>query len=152
MTPAQTKIMRGQISKKLGGLSLFKQSTKGVNSWIDYLRRGLGMNISQLAKRAGISRETMSQTISREKSGEITVNNLRRIANALECDFVYCFVPRKKLEAIIENQALKVAKSIVEESALHMEIEDQGQSSSTNRRAIKELAEEIVYKKVLWEE
>lgn len=150
-TPREQKLITIQISRRLEELRPLVAKTKGISSWIDYVRMGLGMSLVQLAKRVGVTQSTISTSIKMEKEGRITLNKLREIAQAMNCDLVYEFVPRKKLEDMIYDQALKKTKSLMEEAETHMALEDQKVELDQTER-MKELASDRIYSKYLWDE
>jgi predicted DNA-binding mobile mystery protein A len=150
-TMKEQKLITRQVSRKLEGVRELAGLTRGITSWIDYVRGGLGMSIVQLAKRAGVSQAAMSNSIKLEKEGRITVHKLREIASALECELVYEFVPRKKLEEIILDQAERKTIKLMEQTETHMALEDQTVTLDKNER-LKELSEERIYSRFLWDE
>ncbi len=149
-TPKQQTIMTKQVSRKLEALRPLAKEANGVSSWIDYLRLGLGMSLTQLASRLGITQPSLSSSIKLEKEGRITVNKLRQIADAMDCDVVYSFVPRKKIEDIMRDQAIKKTKALMDETENHMSLEDQKVTRDKNER-LKELVEEKMFSKYLWD-
>ncbi len=146
----EQKIITKQISRKLESLRPLIPATQGITSWIDYVRLGLGMTLNQLADRLNISQASVSSSIKLEKEGRITVNKLREIAEALNCDLIYEFVPKKKLEDIIYDQATLKTLSLMDETDTHMSLEDQKVTLDKNER-IKNLVEERIYSKYLWD-
>lgn len=152
MKPIQEqKLITKQVSRRLEEIRDLLRASRGITSWIDYVRAGLGMSLEQLAHRAGVSQPALSASIKLEKEGRITVRKLREIAEAMDCDLVYEFVPRKKLEDIMLDQALKKTKKLMEETETHMALEDQKVTLNKAER-LKELAEEKLYSKYLWDE
>ncbi len=108
------------------------------------------MSLTQLAARVGVAQSSLSGSIKLEEEGRISVHKLREIADALECDLVYAFVPRKKIEDIIQDQATKKTRSLMKQSGSHMELEDQTVRLDQDAR-LKELSQERVYSKYLWD-
>ncbi len=149
-TPQEQKLITKQVSRKLEDLRPLSKLSRGPTTWIDYVRKGLGMSLSQLAKRVGVAQSSLSSSIKLEQEGRITVHKLREIADAMECDLVYSFVPRKKLEDIIMDQATKKTLALMKETELHMELEDQKVTVDKSER-LKELSEERIYSKYLWD-
>lgn len=146
----EQKLITKQISRRLEEIRVISERTKGITSWVDYVRSGLGMTLSQLASRVGVTQSTLSSSIKMEKEGRITINKLREIADAMECDLVYEFIPRKKIEDIIYEQALIKTAKLMEETENHMALEDQKVTLDKNER-LKELAAEKIYSKYLWD-
>lgn len=124
--------------------------TKGVESWSKYIRQVLGMFTSQLAKRLGKSQSSVSGQESREIQGGLSINKLHDMAEAMECDFVYSFIPKKSLETIIYEQAKKKVLESIELSDTHMSLEDQ-QVSIDPKERLEDLIEEKIYSKYLWD-
>ena len=150
-TYQEQKLITKQVSRKLEELRPYSKLSKGPASWIDYVRKGLGMSLTQLAKRVGVAQSSLSSSIKLEEEGRITIHKLREIADAMECDLVYSFVPRKKIEDIIMDQATKKTMALMKETELHMELEDQKVNLDKKER-IKELSEERIYSKYLWDQ
>ena len=149
-TAQEQKLITRQVSRKLQGIKALSQASIGVSSWIDYVRLGLGMSLVQLAKRVGVTQASISASIKLEREGRITLNKLREIADAMECDLVYEFVPRKPIEDIIMDQAMKKTRKLVDETETHMELEDQKVVRDKNER-VREIAQEKIYSKQLWD-
>ena len=108
------------------------------------------MSVTQLASRVGVTQSTVTNSIKMEKEGRITINKLREMAAAMECDLVYSFIPKKKIEELIHDQALKKTLSLMKESEVHMTLEDQ-QVTIDNEERLKDLVEERTYSKYLWD-
>jgi predicted DNA-binding mobile mystery protein A len=149
--PQEQKIISRQVSRRLEDLRSFKALMKGVDSWIDYVRLGLGMSLSQLAARVGTGQSGLSGNIKLEKEGRITIGKLKEIADAMECDLVYGFVPRKKIEDLMREQATKKTIALMDHAETHMSLEDQKVTLDKNER-LKDLVEEKLYSKYLWDE
>jgi predicted DNA-binding mobile mystery protein A len=151
MKPAkEQKIISKQISRRLEELRSFKSQARGINSWIDYVRLGLGMSLSQLAERIGVAQSSLSGSIKLEKEGRITISKLKEVANAMECDLVYSFVPRKKIEDLMRDQAIKKTTELMDLAETHMSLEDQKVNLDKNER-MKDLVEEKIFSKHLWD-
>ena len=100
------KILRRSYQKKFDAFKtvLIKQPTQG---WLKTIREILGMTTTQLAKKLGISQP---RVVCLEKTKKILkFLQWKRIADALNCDFIYAIVPREKIDNIIYNQARKKA-------------------------------------------
>jgi predicted DNA-binding mobile mystery protein A len=69
------------------------------------------MSKTQLAKRVDITRPSLDELESNELKETITLASMRRIADALGCDVQYILVPRKPLEQMIAERAMKKAST-----------------------------------------
>lgn len=148
--PKEQKIIVKQVSRKLEEVRPFAASTQGVVSWINYVRLGLGMSLTQLASRLGITQSSLSSSIKLETEGRITLHKLKEIANAMECDLVYAFVPKKRIDDIIKDQAIKKTLHLMNEAETHMSLEDQRVMIDKNER-LEDLVKERIYSKYLWD-
>jgi len=87
-----------------------------------------------------------------EPEGGITLDSLRRLAHAMEADLVYAIVPRRTLEETLECQAQARARSLVEQIAGSMELEEQGTSPDQVERLIASHRERLLSKpRKLWD-
>ncbi len=59
------------------------------------MRLAVGVPAEQLAGKMGVKRREVYRLESAEESGGIVLRNLRKAAEALECDLVYGLVPRE---------------------------------------------------------
>ncbi len=79
--------------------------------WIASVRQALGMSKTQLAKRVGITRPSLDELESNELKETITLTSMSKIADALGCEVRYVLVPRKPLEHMIAERAMKKAST-----------------------------------------
>ena len=90
----------------------------------------------------------------REKEGSITIKSLREIAQVMDLELVYGFVPIDgTLDALIERRAMDLATQIVKRAVTTMELENQANSKQRIENAIRERAEIIQndIPKILWD-
>ncbi len=151
----EQKTIRRQVSKKLEALTSFKKQAQGVRSWSKYIREALGMTITQMAKRMKLAQSTMTESEKQEEMGTLTMSKLKKMADALDCDLVYAFVPRTSIEDTVEKQAMKKVLKSMKEASVHMSLEDQAvhyKNEKEKKERIKELVEEKKFSKYLWDE
>ena len=112
------------------------------------------MSSAQLARHLGITKQSLHRIEKNERSGAVTVETLKRIADALFCDLDISFAPRVPLQTMVEERALKVAQKTVERTELHMGLEKQGTGCSFQKKRIREMADELVRTedRRLWED
>ncbi|MBF0313520.1 MAG: mobile mystery protein A [Oligoflexia bacterium] len=144
------KKTRSQVSRKLEELREFSKTTQGVRSWIKYIRVALGMSTTQLADRLDLSQSNVSESERHETEGTLTINKLRRMADAMDCDLVYAFIPREKLEVIIYKQAKSKVLKSMKQAETQMALENQSVSIKASER-LPDLVEEKMYSKYLWD-
>jgi len=117
--------------------------------WIRGVRTALGMTLSKLGKICGLAPSTLAQAEQRELEGKITVETLRKTAEAMNCEFVYQFIPKSDLYAFIEDTAYKKAKRILANADLHMSLEDQRVHGDLERRILR-LKEKLIAEGKVW--
>ena len=119
------KIIREQYRDIAQQLIDIKEINRPKEGWIRSVRKALGMSGPQLAKRIGLSNSQVSQMERLEIQDRITLTQLRKVADTLDCDLVYGFVPRKKIDQIIEQRAHKKASDLVYKTDVQMKLEKQ---------------------------
>ncbi len=87
------KIICDQYQSKINQLIDTKELNRPKEGWIRTFRKALGMSSPQLARRLDISKSQASQMERMEIEDRITLKQLRRVADSLECDLVYALKP-----------------------------------------------------------
>ena len=62
--------------------------------WLRSLREGLGLSLRSLANSIGVKAPTLQSFERNEVRGALTLGNLERVAEAMECRVVYLLVPK----------------------------------------------------------
>jgi len=125
--------------------------TKG---WINTIRTTLNMTRDQLGTKLQMTKGAIQKIEEREASGQITINKLRDVGQALDMKFVYGFVPNERtIENLIRVKSEKMARKIVLRANQNMKLEDQGIGDEKINKTIKDLAKEInrEVRKSLWD-
>lgn len=120
--------------------------TRPKKGWIAEIRSLLLMTTAQLARRIGVAQSVVSNFEKSERENAITLQSLEKIANALECDFHYFFVPKKGLEVELFERAEKIYNQNEKTLEHHMRLEGQGESAVESARKSYEILK--LYKKV----
>ena len=104
------KILRRSYQKKF---NLYRKAmiTRPQQGWLKTIREFLGMTTTQLAKRLEISQPRI--VVMEKNERNVKISTMERIADTLNCDFFYAFVPRENIDDIIYNQAKKKAQKIL---------------------------------------
>ena len=118
------------------------------HGWIATIRSALGMTQETLGKRLGLPKQRLSQLETRERSGDIKLNQLRDAADALNCDLVYAFVPREPLEETVQRRARERALREIAAVERSMQLEDQATGVSEDR--IRDYISRHISEKDLW--
>lgn len=124
------------------GRALAKNHPK--RGWIELFRSALGMSITDLAKKTGLDRSVISRAEKREKEGNITIQQIEKIADAMGAKFVYAIVPSQgNVDDLIIMQARKKAERIIKRTRAHMALEAQTEGLQSQEDAIEELASDL---------
>jgi predicted DNA-binding mobile mystery protein A len=93
--------------------------------WVRTLRKSLGLTVAQLSKRLGVASSRVVKIESAEVEGAITLRTLQAVAEAMNCRFVYGFVPKDSLTNEITTRASKLAMEQLKRVEHTMNLEDQ---------------------------
>lgn len=110
--------------------------------WIRNVRKALGMSQKDLARRIGVNPKTIHSLEVNEVNSKIQIESLKKLADAMDCDFYYGFVPRKGLQATYEDQARKNAESHLARVMNTMALEKQ--SIQFSRSRVEEIVQELL--------
>lgn len=94
-------------ARDIASQSLSINIPRPPKGWIYTLRTALGMTGAQLGERLGVKKGRISQMEAMESQGRITVQQLARAADAMQCDLVIAFRPRQPVDQIVARQARK---------------------------------------------
>ncbi|MFO7922208.1 MAG: mobile mystery protein A [Bacteroidales bacterium] len=138
------KLFREQLDRKLSKLREF--SVQGLTSigWIRTIREALGMTSKDLASRVGVNQSRIIHMEQAEVDGNIKISTMKKIADALEMDFVYAFVPRTSLNDMVREQARLLALKKMERLDHTMRLEMQELSSEEKEKALKDMIDKIL--------
>lgn len=96
------------------------------HGWIRTMRDVLGMSAAQLAKRLHVSRAAVYKLEAREVSRGVSLRQLDRVANELDCDVFYAIVPRNTIEQSIRDQSRDRAETKLTQANVSMGLEAEG--------------------------
>ena len=146
--------IRDQYQSKLDQLIDSNTVIRPKEGWIRTLRKALGMSSPQLARRLGVSKSQASQMERMEIEDRITLKALRRVADALECDFQYALVPRQPVQNMIRDRANVKARALAEKTQAQMSLEAQQLSENGLRKQVTREVDRLVrdMPRDLWED
>jgi predicted DNA-binding mobile mystery protein A len=147
-------LQRQQLNSKMESFRDLKQIAMPSIGWIKAIRTGLNMSMQQLGHKLGVSKQAVLDIERRESQGAITIRSLREVAQALNMELVYGFVPKEgSLNDLIEARAKQLATDIVMRTANTMQLEDQANSYQRIEAAIEERKQELIQQlpAILWD-
>jgi len=112
--------------------------------WLRAVRDALGVTTRQMARRLGIAQAAYVKAEANEATGAISLKQLRRIAEALDCELVYAIVPRRPLIETVEERATQLARERVSRVAHTMALEDQGTAPEATEAQVSEIQRELL--------
>ena len=124
MNANQAALARKQLERRLAPLRemTLVAPPKG---WIKALRESLGMTARQLAARMGVAPSRIPVIEKAEITGATTLKTLRQAAAAMNCAFVYAFVPIESLDDMLRARATQKARRDVARLDHTMRLENQ---------------------------
>jgi predicted DNA-binding mobile mystery protein A len=115
-----------------------------LRGWLKEIREALGRTERQQAERLGISGSTLHKSEQSEAQERISLGQLRKLADGLDCELVYALVPRRPLTEVVQDRANQLAKEEVYGVAHSMGLEDQRPSDARIQRQVARRAEELL--------
>lgn len=112
--------------------------------WLKAIREALGLTTRQFARRVGLANSTIVQAERSESTGTISLNQLRRLADALGCDVHYVLVPRRPLAEQVDAQAERKARERVAPLAHSMALEQQRPDSTFEELQVAAVKDELL--------
>jgi predicted DNA-binding mobile mystery protein A len=155
MKTDKQNLMIQQLDKRFAQIQSVSNSlVVPPNGWINALRKTLNISLKQLGKKLNVSSQNINQFEQREKDGSISLQKLKDVAEALDMNFVYAFIPKDgSLEKLIKMHAYQIAEEIVMRTSHSMKLEDQENTEERIKKAIEDRAEKIKNEmpKYLWD-
>jgi predicted DNA-binding mobile mystery protein A len=138
------KLMREQLQSSLSKFQPLRDTGIPPKGWIRAIRTALGMSGRHLAERMGVTKQRASDVERQEIDGSATIKTMRRNAEALDCFFVYGFVPKTSLEETVRARARQVAEKRLAQANQTMALEAQSLGAQENKRILSEMVDEFV--------
>lgn len=141
-------ILLRALSRKTGNLAQLRDTQPPKQGWISDVRQALGMTAKQLAERVGLSQPRIAKMELNENN--LKISTMKKIAEGLDCDFVYGFVPKSSLQETINRQARKKAEAILSNVNTNMALEDQ---LADDPNILTDVADEMIAKNIkrIWD-
>jgi len=144
------KIVQEQNSNLIDQLAHLASIPQPRGGWIKTVRTALAMSGATLSKRLGGHRTTAAYLERSEQEGNVTLKKLQQVARAMDCRFVYALVPDPSvnndttIEAIIDAQAERKARSIIKQADIQMALEQQQLSAAQTEREVQRLKQQLL--------
>ena len=146
------QIILKQLDEQLMPIKQHKAFKLPRYGWVRTIRKALGMTIKQLSSRLSVDPSRVVKIETSEIDGTVTLKTLKEVAEKLECNFVYSFVPKNSLQDTIMKRANDIAIMQIKSTSRHMDLEAQSVDNSWLKDQKKKLINELLDKswKHLW--
>ena len=107
------------------------------------------MTTADLGARMGVTGQSASELERSERAGRVRLDTLERAAQAMDCTFVYAFIPNGTLEQTVQGQAVAAARESAARARHSMALEDQ-RPEGPARELVRMLADELIRTGRIW--
>jgi len=147
-TSNSAKRAREALDQRLAPLGLPSRYTPPRLGWVRAIRDALGMTAAELASRMGVTGPAVRSLEKTELDGGARLSSLRRAAEAMDCAFVYAFIPNGSLQQIVERQAECILDEHMKRVSQTMALEAQGGEELPD--SVRTQLEELIDSGDLW--
>ena len=133
-----------QVDSRLKRWRRFDQESPPKGGWLRTIREALGMTTAQVARRLGVTQQTVAKLEKSEAAGTISLESLARVAAALGCKVAYAVISRQSLQKVRRVRAQQLATALTRKVSHTMKLEAQGVRARELERQRKLLAEELL--------
>lgn len=136
------------LDKKTFDLKSAKNIVPQPSGWIKTVREAIGMTVSQLATRLGVTQPRITKMESNEDN--LKLSTMKKAAEAMNCEFVYYFKPKTTFQNLVEEQAQKKAAEVLKTVNVNMALENQ---EIAEDEAVKDFASDLINTKIkqIWD-
>lgn len=144
MSPELNQLRLEQVQEAVKPYSSLVQHRAPRRGWLKLIRESLGLTQRQQAQRLGISGPTLHKSEQAEAEERITMAQLRKLADGLDCDLVYALVPRRPLTDVIEERARQIALKEIGNVTHTMSLEDQRPTDAHILKQVQRRTDELL--------
>ena len=136
------------LDKKIFDLKSAKNIVPQSSGWIKTVREAIGMTVSQLATRLGVTQPRITKMESNEDN--LKLSTMKKAAEAMNCEFVYYFKPKTTFQNLVDEQAQKKAAEVLKTVNVNMALENQ---EIAEDEAVKDFASDLINTKIkqIWD-
>ena len=136
------------LDKKTSDLKSAKNIVPQSSGWIKTVREAIGMTVSQLAARLGVTQPRITKMESNEDN--LKLSTMKKAAEAMDCEFVYYFKPKTTFQNLVDEQAQKKAAEVLKTVNVNMALENQ---EIAEDEAVKDFASDLINTKIkqIWD-
>lgn len=142
---------RSALDKRFDAMKPLDRFTSPPKGWVRAIRDAIGMSGGQLARRMGVTPQSIVDLERSEAAGSISLATLRKAAAAMDCVLIYALAPRTSLAKMVDDRAREIARRELGGVAHSMALEDQAASGDLDAR-IRDFIDETLRERDLWNE
>lgn len=143
-SPKFSRLRLAQVQATVDAFAVLTARHAPPRGWLKLIRETLGLTERQQAIRLGISAPTLHKCEQSEADERISLKQLRKLADGLDCELVYALVPRTPLAEVVEKRAYSIAGQEVEAVAHSMTLEGQRPTADYIRKQVASRADELL--------
>jgi len=144
MTTKLARLRLEQLDRTLAPYADLKGKPAPRDGWLRAIREALGRSLRVQASRIGVTAPTLLKAEAAEAGGRISLGQLRKLAESLDCELVYALVPRQPLLRTVEEQAERLARQEILGVSHSMGLEAQRPSDQFVERQVAERKNELL--------
>lgn len=133
-----------QLQATLNAYAVLLGKRAPSRGWLKEIREALGRTERQQAERLGITGSTLHKSEQSEADERISLGQLRKLADGLDCELVYALVPRKPLPDVVQDRATQLAHAEVHGVAHTMGLEDQRPTDARIQKQVARRADDLL--------
>ncbi len=108
MTAKSGGSLRGELEQMTVPFETVKAQISGVQGWLRTVRQMEAAPVKEIAGLLGVLKREILRLEVAEESGRITLGRLREVAETMNCELVYTFLPK---ETTFEELAQRVQRA-----------------------------------------
>lgn len=144
MPPELNQLRLEQLQAALSSYADLVKRQAPSRGWLKLIREALGRTERQQAQRLGISGATLHKSEQSEAEDRITLGQLRKLADGLDCELVYALVPRRPLTDAVQEPARAIAMDEVAGVAHTMSLEAQHPGAERFRKQVERRTDKLL--------
>ncbi len=146
----KNKIIREQLTDSLKPFLDLVHVDRPHTGWIKAIRTALGMSMATLADRIGVNKSRIAKIEQDEIAGNLTIKTMQKVADGLDCVFVYGFVPRTSLDDTVKQQAFLKASKEFDKVMQTMSLEAQDLPESERKKLLEQMVAQVLESGSVW--
>jgi predicted DNA-binding mobile mystery protein A len=138
------RLRLSQVERALEPFEAIRGRSAPPGGWLRSIRESLGRSLRSQAAMVGVAPATLHKSERSEAEDRITLAQLRKLAEGLDCELVYALVPKRPLHDMVEARADFLARKEVMGVTHTMILENQRPSDTFVERQVTDRRQELL--------